>query len=398
MGNRSTRRELLINGGRAAVALAALGIPESVWALQDGEELVDFADYTSQFRIEFQQSNPRVRCFDLRRLTSWATPNDEFYAFHQTQTMQVDASTWRLRIAGFVDRPMEFTLDELKARAEKREEAVTLECSGNSTRAARMNGLVSNGVWSGVALAPILAECGVKPEAREVVFLGTDMEKENKWQARGEEYEIPHGRSVYIQDAMNPEAMLAYELNGEPLPPDSGYPLRLILPGWYGMTQIKWLTRIEVLDRRYEGEHMARNYLSLRSRDTPEGTLWLDTSISKNNKKSVVARVTRRPNGSAFAYDISGAAWGGQTPIESVEVRVDEGPWRKATITDRRGKYAWMLWSIDWPTPSPGEHTLVSRAIDANGHVQPTFDELKKEIASGRENYSQWPRPIVIGA
>lgn len=398
MGNRSTRRELLINGGRAAVALAALGIPESVWALQDGEELVDFADYTSQFRIEFQQSNPRVRCFDLRRLTSWATPNDEFYAFHQTQTMQVDASTWRLRIDGFVDRPMEFTLDELKARAEKREEAVTLECSGNSTRAARMNGLVSNGVWSGVALAPILAECGVKPEAREVVFLGTDMEKENKWQARGEEYEIPHGRSVYIQDAMNPEAMLAYELNGEPLPPDSGYPLRLILPGWYGMTQIKWLTRIEVLDRRYEGEHMARNYLSLRSRDTPEGTLWLDTSISKNNKKSVVARVTRRPNGSAFTYNISGAAWGGQTPIESVEVRVDEGPWRKATITDRRGKYAWMLWSIDWPTPSPGEHTLVSRAIDANGHVQPTFDDLKKEIASGRENYSQWPRPIVIGA
>ena len=149
MGNRSTRRELLINGGRAAVALAALGIPESVWALQDGEELVDFADYTSQFRIEFQQSNPRVRCFDLRRLTSWATPNDEFYAFHQTQTMQVDASTWRLRIAGFVDRPMEFTLESSRPERKSGEEAVTLECSGNSTRAARMNGLVSNGVWSG---------------------------------------------------------------------------------------------------------------------------------------------------------------------------------------------------------------------------------------------------------
>jgi DMSO/TMAO reductase YedYZ molybdopterin-dependent catalytic subunit len=397
MKDRTTRREILIEGGRAAVALAAMGIPESVWALQDGEELVDFADYTSQFRIEYQQTNPRVRCFDLRRLTSWATPNDEFYAFHQTQTMQVDADSWRLRINGFVDRPMELTLDDLKARSEKREEAVTLECSGNSPRAARMSGLLSNGVWSGVALAPILAECGVKPEAREVVFLGTDMEKEGKWQARGEEYEIPHGRSVYIQDAMNPEAMLAYELNGEPLPPDSGYPLRLILPGWYGMTQIKWLTRIEVLDRRYEGEHMARNYLSLRSRETPEGTLWLDTSISKNNKKSVVARVTRHPTGNTFAYKISGAAWGGQIPIESVEVRVDEGPWRKATIDDRRGKYAWMLWSIDWPAPGTGEHTLVSRAIDTNGHVQPTFIELKKEIASGRENYSQWPRPIVIG-
>ncbi len=396
MRNQWNRRELLINGGRAAAAFAALGIPETVWALQDGEELVDFADYTDQFRVEFQQRNPRVRCFDLRRLTSWATPNDEFYAFHQTETMRVDASQWRLRIGGFVERPMEFTLEELKQRADKREEAVTLECSGNSPRPARMSGLLSNAVWSGIGLRSILTECRVKPEAREVVFLGMDMEKENKWQARGQEYEIPHGRSVYIQDALNPEAMLAYEMNGEPLPPDQGFPLRLILPGWYGMTQIKWLTRIEVLDRRYEGEHMARNYLSLRSVEAPEGTIWLDTSISRNNMKSLVARVTRRPSGSGYAYRISGAAWGGRTPIEKVEVRVDEGPWRRATITDRRGKYAWMLWSVDWPAPSRGEHTLVSRATDANGRVQPPLDELRKDIASGRENYSQWPRPIVI--
>jgi DMSO/TMAO reductase YedYZ molybdopterin-dependent catalytic subunit len=357
---------------------------------------VTFADYTDQFKIEFQPRNPRVRCYDLRKLTTWATPNEEFYAFHQTETIQVDPAKWRLRIGGLVDRPKEFTLDELKQRAGKREEGVTLECSGNSTRPTRMSGLLSNAVWSGTGLASILNECGIKPEAREVVFLGADMEKEKKWQAGNEEYTVPHGRSVYIQDALNPEAMLAYEMNGKPLPADQGFPLRLILPGWYGMTQIKWLIRIEVIDRRYEGQHMARNYLTLKSVDTAEGPIWLDTSISRNNMKSVVARVTRRRSGTGYEYKISGPAWGGQTRIDKVEVKVDDGPWQPAAITDRRGKYSWILWSMVMSNLAPGQHTVVSRAIDANGVVQPTIDELRKKIASGRENYSQWPRTIVV--
>lgn len=394
MSQQLTRREMIVRG---AAAFAALGIPESVWALQEGEELVDFADYTNEFKTEVQPRNPRVRCYDLRKLTTWTTPNEQFYCFHQTETMQLDASKWRLRIDGFVERPKEFTLDDLKKRAEKREEAVTLECSGNSPRPQRMNGLLSNAVWSGVGLASIIKECGVKPEAREAVFLGADMEKEKKWQAGNDEYTIPHGRSMYIQDALNPEAMLAYEMNGKPLPADQGFPVRLILPGWYGMTQVKWLSRIQVLDRRYEGQHMSRNYLSLRSIDSPEGPIWLDTSISKNNMKSAVARVTRKPNGSGYDYRISGVAWGGQVVINKVEVKVDDGAWRPATMTDRRGKYAWLMWSINWPAPAKGQHTLVSRAADANGSIQPTTEELKKKIASGRENFAQWPRTIVIG-
>jgi len=259
-----------------------------------------------------------------------------------------------------------------------------------------MSGLLSNAVWSGIGLASILKECGIKPEAREVVFFGSDMEKEQKPQAGNTEYTTPHGRSIYIQDALSNEAMLAYQMNGQPLPPDQGFPLRLILPGWYGMTQVKWLSYIYVLDRRYEGQHMVRNYLSLRSVETPDGTLWLDSSISRNRLKSVVARVVRRKSGAGFEYKISGPAWGGQTPIEKVEVKIDDGPWRAATITERRGKYAWLLWSINWPNPSPGQHTLVSRSIDANGIVQPTPEDLRKQIASGRENNSQWPRTVVI--
>src|SRR5207253_10540096 len=160
----------------------------------------DFADYTPEFKVEAQASNPRVRCFDLRHLTSWTTPNDEFYIFNQTDVMQVDPAKWRLRIDGFVDHPKEFTLDDLKKRPDRREEAVTLECSGNATRASRMSGLLSNAVWSGATLASILKECGVKPEAREAVFIGTDQEKEKKSQAGNQEYAAGHARSMYVQD------------------------------------------------------------------------------------------------------------------------------------------------------------------------------------------------------
>jgi len=388
-----TRREMLKQG---LAGLAALGIPESVWALQQGEELVNFTDYTDQFKIEFSEKNPRVRCFDLRRLTSWTTPNNEFYAFNQGETQRLDAAKWRLRVDGFVDRPKDFTLADLQRRADKREEAVTLECSGNSTRPNRMSGLLSNGVWSGVGLASILKECGVKAEAREVVFFGADMEKEQKPQAGNQEYTTPHGRSVYIQDALSPEAMLAYQMNGQPLPPDQGFPLRLILPGWYGMTQVKWLSLIYVLDRRYEGQHMVRNYLSLRSINVPAGEIWLDSSISRNRLKSVVARITRRKNDTGYTYKISGPAWGGQTPIEKVEVKLDDGSWRPATITERKGKYAWILWSLEVPNLTPGAHTVVSRATDSNGQLQPTPAELQKQIASGRENNSQWSRNFVV--
>jgi DMSO/TMAO reductase YedYZ molybdopterin-dependent catalytic subunit len=249
---------------------ALAGIPRNVWAVQeneDDEELIDFADL-QRFRTELRNAGPRIRCFDLRRLTSFLTPEEEFYSFHQTQTVQAIVAEWRLRIGGFVDHPKEFTLTELKQRSDKREQTVTLECSGNSAGPAE-NGLLSTGLWSGVGLASILKECGIKPKAREVAFFGMDLESEP-----GSPDAAPHGRSAYLQDALSNEAMLAFELNGKQLSSERGFPLRLILPGWYGMTQIKWLTRIEVLDRRYEGSHMARNYHTMRAAEAPEQDFW----------------------------------------------------------------------------------------------------------------------------
>jgi DMSO/TMAO reductase YedYZ molybdopterin-dependent catalytic subunit len=219
---------------------------------------------------------------------------------------------------------------------------------------------------------------------------------EPKWQAGDLEIAAPHGRSIPVQDALAAEPILAFAMNGEPLPHEHGFPLRLILPGWYGVAHIKWLTRIEVLDRRYEGRQMARNYHSLRTLETPGGTLWLDTSISRNNLKSIIARVTRRRVQERFTYTISGAAWGGDSPIVRIDVRIDNGPWQPASMHTKQGEFAWRLWSCDWSDPAPGRHTLVSRATNSSGEVQPTREELRKRLASYREDNSQWPRVVAI--
>ena len=391
-----SRRDVLRNGALASAWIASLGIPEAAWALQADEQLLTFTDYTEAFSVEASPANTRVRCFDLRRLTTWATPNDEFYAFAQTRTQHVDAATYRLHISGFVDKPRELTLDEIKARPDRRELPVTLECSGNSTRPNRMSGLLSNGVWTGVGLASLLNECGVRTEAREVVFLGLDMAVEKRNIPGAEPITLPHGRSIHVQDALNPEAMLAFSLNGQPLPAEQGFPLRLILPGWYGMTQIKWLGRIHVLDRRFEGQHMTRNYLAVRAVDTPDGAMWLDTSISKTHMKSVVARVTKRRAGGSWEFRISGPAWGGQVPISHVDVQIDDGAWQRAELEPSRGPYAWRLWSLSVKDLASGPHRLHSRATDVNGKMQPTPAERRQMIASGREDFSIWTREIAV--
>jgi DMSO/TMAO reductase YedYZ molybdopterin-dependent catalytic subunit len=375
---------------------SSAGLPLSALAFAPDEELIPFSDYAPDFRGDAQSENPRVKAFDLRKLTSLATPNEAFFAFHQTKTVEVDAATWRLRIGGLVKRPIELTLGDLRSRPGRRELAVTIECSGNSGDPRVMNGLVSNAIWSGVSLAEVLKECSPQPEAREVVFLGLDAEEDKKWEAGNASYSSPHGWSLYMQDALAPDQLLAFAMNGAPLPPEHGFPLRLVMPGWYGMSQIKWLTRIEVTDRPYEGRHMARNYQSLRAVKSPEGTTWLDSSISRNNLKSIIARVTRTTAGGRFEYKIAGAAWGGPAKIAGIEVQIDGGAWVRASIDQRAGDAAWVLWSASWKEPTAGEHILVSRAINARGDIQPTHDEMREKLVSNREDNSQWPRGIII--
>ena len=379
-----TRRRWFVE----AASLASL--PGALWALEPDEEMIDFAD-TGGFAVESRPANPRMKNSDWRQLAEPITPNDEFFVFHQTTVPAIDLAQWRLEIAGAVERPQSFTLAEL-ARRPAQEVEFTLECSGNLPRPEIMNGQIGNARWSGLNLAALLRHCGVRPEAREVVFFGADRMSDPSGQIVRQ-----HGRSIFIQDALSPEAILAATMNGVPLPAEHGFPLRLILPGWYGMAQIKWLSRIEVLDRRYEGVHMSRNYQSVRNLPASGADqLVIETSISQTRLKSVVARVTRRRKGSARDFRVTGAAWGGPAKIARVEVRIDDGPWRETRIEYRGGPHAWLLWSFAWSGATSGSHRIVSRAIDREGRIQPTVAERRAEIRSAREDNSQWERAIEL--
>src|SRR5919109_413151 len=244
-------------------------------------------------------------------------------------------------------------LRDLKARV-RQEVIFTLECSGN--RPQLSHGAVGTAKWAGTPLAPILQEAGVTDKGIEVVFVGSDMGEE---EIRGIKMPQHFARSMSLADAMSPNNLLCYEMNGEPLPQPNGFPLRLIAPGWYGIANVKWLKRIEVRDTRYMGRFMARDYVTIREEPRDGETVWVETSVGRTLLKSVPAKVTRKDG----QYQIVGAAWG--APIQRVEVQIDSGPWLPATI-DRReeAEFAWKIWSLEWQNPSPGAHTIVSRAID----------------------------------
>ena len=178
-----------------------------------------------------------------------------------------------------------------------------------------------------------------------------------------------------LDEALNRDNLLCYEMNGVPLPPEHGFPVRLIAPGWYGVANVKWLTRIEVIDHRYAGNFMARDYVSIREEQRDGQTVWTFTTVSHDRLKSAPAKVTRGDS----AYAITGAAWG--APIAAVEVQIDDGPFMGATLVGPRPErrrsrgYAWRFWTFDWGTPAPGEHTVTSRAFDVDGNMQPAPED-----------------------
>ena len=226
----------------------------------------------------------------------------------------------------------------------------------------------------------------------EVVFFGAD-EKVEK--IREKDYPQNFARSLHINDARRDDILVCYEMNGEPLMKEHGFPLRLIVPGWFGISWVKWLNRIEVLDRRYMSKFMAQEYVTLRGEQRGERTIWRMTSVGPLDIKSLIARAVRLKNG---AVRLTGAAWGDGTPIKTVEVKIDDGPWRPAAIDrSRREKYTWRFFNSEWKNPQPGEHQLVSRAIDEEGRTQPEAEapEIKLKKTYWEVN-QQWPRRVRI--
>jgi len=375
MAKEFSRRQL-IRGGAALAGLAALGIPEwALPALAQGEEVISWTDLPANF-------NPNATQIDIRTLgkSTFVTPTEKFFAVQHYNVPQVDAATFKLRITGLVNKPMELTLDEIRKRP-RVEQTIGFECSGNSS--PRSN-LIGNARWAGTSLSALLKDAGLKPNGREVVFFGADkgMETIVHGRGQGQPYEQNFGRSLSVEDAMKPEPFLAWEMNGAPLVTGHGAPLRLIVPGWYGVANVKWLNRIHVQDARFVNRFMGRDYVTLIGKKEGDQTTWYETSVSRIRLKSLVARLAR--NGDKFTA--TGFVLNDGTPLKSVEVRVDDGAWKSATLDRDNTQYSWKLFTYEWTGLTPGDHTIVSRVTDANGDVQ-------VEEADVADKKSLWENP-----
>ncbi|MEZ6098838.1 MAG: molybdopterin-dependent oxidoreductase [Pirellulaceae bacterium] len=361
-------------------------------AQQAGEgELVSFVD---------EPRTPANR-LDWEMLDSWLTPQDQVFSVQHYGVPEFEYNDYRLEIGGLVERPRSLSLADIQAMP-KVECVMTLECSGNGSNPGFMNA-VYNSRWGGTPLAPLLKECGVDPKTTEVVFFGKDSKEETLRQGTPRELtvEVPFGRSMSLTDALRPDLLLAYERNGEPIEHRNGAPIRLIVPGWYGIANVKWLSRIECRDRRYMGRYMARDYVTVRGERNADSVTYVETSVTRINIKSVVARVTRQEGvDGKIPVSTFGAAWDDGTGISKVEVRFDERDWQAARIHDEPwAEYGWRFFSTDPVLLEPGEHTVVSRATNTEGRMQPTADD--DEIALKKtywEAYQQWPRKIALAS
>lgn len=389
----SSRREFLqASLGSVAAGLALLTDPRFVFpAQQDQDELVPF--------LNMPRTGPNR--LDWETLDSWLTPSDQVFNVQHYGIPEFDASAYQLEITGLVDKPLTLTLDQLKQRA-ARDQHMTLECSGNGAGKGFMNAIY-NSKWTGTLLKPLLDECGIRPGAREIVFFGHDTKEETLREGSRNELkvEVPFGRSMDLDDALKMDLLLAYARNDEPIEHRNGAPVRLIVPGWYGVANVKWLRRIEVRDRRYMGRYMARDYVTVRGERHGGEIVFVESSVSRMNLKSIVARITRgKTMNGQIPLKAFGAVWNDGTPIDRVEVQVDGGDWQKATIDDSHDeKYCWRFFSIDLGSVPAGKHVVVSRAIDVNGRIQPTAED--DEIALKKtywEAYQQWPREIEVDA
>jgi DMSO/TMAO reductase YedYZ molybdopterin-dependent catalytic subunit len=380
-----TRRDLL-KGGLAVAGLGVLGMPEfALPALAQGEVLVPFTDLPDTFPA----ATVDRRQFDVRKIDGPFTPKDQFFTTQHYGHPEIDPAAYRLKVSGLVDKPLSLSLDAL--RGMRRVELVAgFECSGNRRP---LQGLSSNARWTGVPLRTVLDQAGVKTEAKEFVFFGADHGKEEV-EFRTQKYEVDqqYGRSLPREKALSPEPLLAYALNGEPLTKHQGSPVRLLMPGWYGVANVKWLSHIHLQDDQYLGKYQARWYRTLRGEMIDGEVRWKESAVTHMQLKSFIARVSK--DGSR--HKVLGVILNDGTPIKSVEVKVDEGPWQPATIDPAtNSKYSWKLFTYNWSGATPGEHTLVSRVTDVSGAVQPTAEALENKKTFLEDN-SQHPRKVMI--
>jgi DMSO/TMAO reductase YedYZ molybdopterin-dependent catalytic subunit len=315
----------------------------------------------------------------IEGFSDYITPIDRFFVRTHVYAPRVDIGQWRLTVDGEVASNLTLTMDDLR-RMPSVELVSVLECAGNGRGFYEPsmpglqwgNGAVGNGRWRGVRLADVLKRAGLKPSPTEVLFNGAD---------------TPIGtmpdfqRSIPIAKALHPATLLAYEMNGEMLPIEHGFPLRVVVPGWAGDSWIKWVTSITVLNREHDGFWMARAYRH-PGRPVPPGTAVAPEQMQSVTSLRVKSIISGPGDGTVIAAGtplvIRGTAWSGDAgPVTSVEISTDTGrTWQPAAMRrDQRTDFGWRLWEYRWAPPRQAYYTVLARARDEAGNMQPLEQE-----------------------
>jgi DMSO/TMAO reductase YedYZ molybdopterin-dependent catalytic subunit len=345
-----------------------------------------------------RQKSPLNLEFQFTTLSDWLVPSDQFYVRSHFPAPAIAAKNWRLAIAGSVARPLELGLEDLKAMPSTRMAAV-MECAGNGRvfyEPAReglqwQSGAVGNAEWRGVLLRDVLAEAGLGSGAVEALLVGADRGHVDAGKKTASPGPIAFARSLPLAKALSNATLLCYEMNGEPLTPDHGFPLRAVVGGWFGMAWIKWLTEIRVIDRPFLGYWQARDYFKWE-RHLGEPIL---VPLAEMEVKAQIARpvsgATVRVGESCRVF---GAAWSGEAPIREVHVAIDDlADWRSATLLPQEAAYGWRLWEYHWTPRQAGRHVLRCRATDAAGNVQPD-----RQLPDRESYVANWIVPVEVNA
>lgn len=314
--------------------------------------------------------------FPFSTLDEFFTANESFYIRNHFETPEVKEKTWKLKIEGAIENPFEIGYEEL-LKMPAQTLAATIECAGNSRvlLTPKENGVqwelgaVGNAEWTGVPLKVLLEKAGVKNEAVEVVIVGADKgEIKDPPKSPGE---INFARSLPLEKALTDNILLAYEMNGEKLSNEHGFPVRLIVPGWYGVAWVKWVERVVVADELFTGYFQTADYSYWEKQD---GLPVQMKPVTEMQIKSEIARpAPHEVVGVNTTYKIKGAAWSGDAKVSKVEISTDGGDkWNEAELTGEAKENVWQMWEYDWKTPTKaGKHTLLAKATDERGRVQP---------------------------
>jgi DMSO/TMAO reductase YedYZ molybdopterin-dependent catalytic subunit len=290
------------------------------------------------------------------------TPTASFYVRSNHSEPELSSATHPIAVGGAVKTPFTLELAQL-ARGPVCSLTVTLECAGNGrTSMAPLpegepwgQGALGTAVWKGVPLAKVLARAGLRPDVVEVLIEGADGEGRKRF-----------ARSLPMSKALHPDTLLALEMNGAPLTRSHGAPVRLIVPGWYGMASVKWVSRIEALTEPFEGHYQRERYIyDMSDGRAPE-------PVTRMRVKSMITSPEEGTRVAPGRVVVQGMAWSGERRVVQVELAVDGGEsWRRATLLEAPRPSAWVRWAFTWERAAPGRHTLRARATDEAGETQP---------------------------